>query len=63
MAFKQWLLRHWWQLLLIIVGLVYISNITAGIFELIPDNIPLVGNLDEGLAGALVAIGVRYMFK
>ena len=35
----------------ILLGLVYIINPTAGVFELLPDNIPFVGNLDE--AGAV----------
>ena len=37
-----------------LLGLVYILNPTAGIIELIPDNIPIIGNLDEG--GAFLAI-------
>jgi uncharacterized membrane protein YkvA (DUF1232 family) len=35
----------------IILGVIYIINPTAGVFELLPDNIPFVGNLDE--AGAV----------
>ncbi|UUO08490.1 hypothetical protein M4951_09260 [Blastopirellula sp. J2-11] len=30
----------------VIVSVIYLSNITMGIFE-IPDNLPFVGNLDE----------------
>ncbi|QTA84794.1 DUF1232 domain-containing protein [Desulfonema magnum] len=37
-----------------VVGLIYILNPTSGIIELLPDNLPLIGNLDEG--GAFVAI-------
>ncbi|NMD30656.1 MAG: DUF1232 domain-containing protein, partial [Chloroflexi bacterium] len=37
-----------------IIGVVYILNPTAGILELLPDNIPLVGNIDEGVAWMLV---------
>ncbi|MFH1721859.1 MAG: DUF1232 domain-containing protein [Candidatus Altiarchaeota archaeon] len=33
--------------LLGIVGIIYLLNPGAGIFEILPDNIPLVGNLDE----------------
>ncbi|NNC83892.1 MAG: DUF1232 domain-containing protein [Flavobacteriales bacterium] len=33
-----------------VLALIYMLNPTAGIFEIIPDNIPGVGNLDEGLA-------------
>lgn len=37
-----------------IVGLLYLLNPAMGFFELIPDNIPIVGNLDEGAAAILV---------
>lgn len=33
-----------------LVGLIYILNPTAGVFELIPDLVPLVGNMDEAAA-------------
>ena len=44
----------YWVYLIGILGLIYILNPTAGIIELIPDNIPIIGNLDEG--GAFLAI-------
>ena len=37
-----------------IIGFIYILNPTAGIIEIIPDNIPFIGNLDE--AGAIILI-------
>ncbi len=37
-----------------IVGLAYLLNPTAGIFELLPDNLPIIGNLDEGAAALLI---------
>ena len=40
--------------LMAVAGAVYMLNPTAGVLELIPDNIPLVGNLDEG--GATLAV-------
>jgi uncharacterized membrane protein YkvA (DUF1232 family) len=43
-----------------LVALIYLLNPTAGFFELIPDNIPLVGNLDEVAAGALLLMCLRY---
>lgn len=43
-----------------LLGLLYLTNPTAGIFELIPDNLPLVGNLDEAAACALVLAALRY---
>lgn len=33
----------------------YIGNVTAGIIEIIPDNIPLFGNIDEAGATLLLA--------
>lgn len=37
-----------------IISALYLLNPTAGIFELIPDNIPFLGNLDEFTAAALL---------
>ena len=38
----------------------YLLNPTAGVFELLPDNIPLIGNLDEAGAVALLLSSLRY---
>lgn len=40
------------------VCIVYLINPTAGLLELIPDNIPIIGNLDEAAAvtGLLMAL-------
>jgi hypothetical protein len=44
------------------IGLIYILNPTMGIFEFIPDNLPLIGNLDEGVAFLLIWFGlVEYL--
>ena len=43
-----------------LIGLIYILNPTAGVLEFIPDNIPIVGNLDEAAAVALVLAALRY---
>ncbi len=40
--------------------LIYLLNPTAGFFELIPDNIPLIGNLDEAAAMTLLLMCLRY---
>jgi hypothetical protein len=40
--------------LLAVLGGIYMLNPGAGIIELIPDNIPFIGNLDEG--GAMLAV-------
>jgi uncharacterized membrane protein YkvA (DUF1232 family) len=45
----------------IIVGAIYLLNPGAGIIELIPDAIPLVGNLDEAGATALLLWGVQQL--
>jgi len=41
-------------------GVFYILNPTAGIFEIIPDNIPLIGNLDEASAVLLILACLRH---
>ncbi len=43
-----------------LVAALYILNPAAGLFEIIPDNIPLVGNLDEAAAVALLLMCLRY---
>ncbi|HKI50467.1 MAG TPA: DUF1232 domain-containing protein [Geothermobacteraceae bacterium] len=51
------------KLLVMLLGclaLLYILNPGAGLFELIPDNLPLVGNLDEAAAVTLLLICLRY---
>jgi hypothetical protein len=42
-----------------IIGLIYILNPGAGIIELIPDNMPIVGNLDEAAAVLLILACLR----
>jgi len=39
---------------------VYLLNPGAGVFELIPDNIPFLGNLDEATAVATLYICLNY---
>lgn len=43
-----------------LISLIYLINPTAGIIEFIPDNIPFVGNVDEGLATILLISAIRY---
>ncbi|MDX2494193.1 MAG: DUF1232 domain-containing protein [Desulfuromusa sp.] len=40
--------------------LIYILNPTAGFFEIIPDNLPLIGNLDEAAAVATLLMCLKY---
>ncbi len=42
------------------LGAVYLVNPTAGFLELIPDNIPVIGNLDEAAAAMLVISALAY---
>jgi uncharacterized membrane protein YkvA (DUF1232 family) len=44
-----------------IIGAIYLLNPTAGLLELIPDNLPVIGNLDEAAATLLVVNAVRYL--
>lgn len=43
-----------------LLSLVYLVNPTAGVLELIPDNLPIIGNLDEAAACALILAAFRY---
>ncbi len=43
------------------VGVVYILNPGAGVLELIPDNLPGIGNLDEAGAAALLVLGLQHL--
>lgn len=39
---------------------IYLLNPDAGVFEFLPDVIPGIGNIDEGLASAILLGGLRY---
>lgn len=43
-------------------AVVYILNPTVGVFEFIPDNLPIFGNLDEATATAILIWGVKTLF-
>jgi hypothetical protein len=43
-----------------IIALLYLLNIGAGLIELIPDNFPLIGNLDEASAVVLLLMCLKY---
>ena len=40
--------------------LIYLLNPGAGIFELIPDNLPFIGNLDEAAALTTLLLCLKY---
>lgn len=48
------------MLLLGVISGLYIINPTAGVLELIPDIIPVLGNLDEAAATALLLSVLSY---
>ena len=48
----------WLVYLLAAIGMIYILNPTFGVFEFIPDNLPIIGNLDESVAVMLVLAGI-----
>ena len=43
-----------------LVSILYLLNPSLGVFELIPDVVPFVGNLDEGAAMTLLLMCLRY---
>jgi len=46
--------------LLALLSVAYLANIGAGVIELIPDNIPVIGNLDEAGATLLLLNCLAY---
>jgi len=53
---------EFWVYVLAVIGGIYLLNPGAGLIELIPDNLPLIGNLDEGGACLAVWYGIlQYM--
>jgi len=47
-------------LLLGVLGVFYLLNPGSGLFELIPDNLPLVGNLDDAAALVLLVMCLQH---
>lgn len=43
-----------------VISALYLLNIGVGFIELIPDNVPFVGNLDEAAAAALLINCLAY---
>jgi uncharacterized membrane protein YkvA (DUF1232 family) len=43
-----------------VMAALYLLNPGAGFFEIIPDNLPVIGNLDEAGATALLLACLRY---
>jgi len=56
-------LPRWLVFVLSALGFLYILNPTFGLIEFIPDNLPIIGNLDEGVAFLLVMYGVLELME
>jgi uncharacterized membrane protein YkvA (DUF1232 family) len=54
---------RWLTYLASLVGVVYLLNPTSGLLEVIPDVLPFVGNLDEGVAMVLIWYGLVELFE
>lgn len=56
-------LKYYMKKLFLIAGIaicgIYLINPTAGIIEMLPDNIPFIGNLDEAGATAFIIYAWR----
>ncbi|MCU0418341.1 MAG: DUF1232 domain-containing protein [Cyclobacteriaceae bacterium] len=48
-------------LLLMLLSGLYLLNPTWGVFELLPDNIPFIGNVDEALAAYVLYSGLEFL--
>ncbi len=46
-----------------LLSFVYILNPTAGTLEILPDILPIIGNLDEGVASILLWYGLVELFE
>jgi len=54
------MLKNIFVFLIGILSLVYLINPGMGILELIPDNLPIIGNLDEAGAAVLLIAALKY---
>lgn len=47
----------------VLLGAVYVINPGSGLIELIPDVVPVFGNLDEAAATTILVLGLQYLFR
>lgn len=45
----------------ILASIIYLSNLTSGFIEFIPDQIPIIGNIDEFSASAFLLYCLNYL--
>ncbi len=43
-----------------ILSLIYLLNFSFGAFEFLPDNLPIIGNIDEGIATTVLLACLNY---
>jgi uncharacterized membrane protein YkvA (DUF1232 family) len=53
-------LKEMFIVLAAVVSVIYLINPTAGLLEFIPDNFPILGNLDEAAAVLILLNTLRY---
>lgn len=53
-------MRTFLVIILMFLSILYLINPGMGLFEFIPDSLPLVGNMDEAGATALLLMCFRY---
>jgi hypothetical protein len=56
----QRLMKDGFVVALAVLAALYLINPTAGFLEFLPDNLPLIGNLDEATATLLLLNALRY---
>lgn len=44
-----------------VISLLYLSNPTGGLMEIIPDNLPVLGNIDEAAMTAILIYSVKFI--
>jgi hypothetical protein len=54
------LFKEMFVILIGVLAFIYLINPTAGVFEFIPDVIPVIGNIDEGTASLILISVLRY---
>jgi hypothetical protein len=52
----------WAALVGVLIGAVYVINPGAGVFEVVPDIVPVLGNLDDAAATTMLVLGLQYLF-
>ena len=53
-------LKEFVIIIVAVIATIYLLNPTAGIIELLPDNLPIIGNLDEAGAVAVLVNTLGY---